>query len=94
MRKRYTATERSEILKYYQTHTGEQTIKKYGISRGTLLGWSSRKTPRNAANPIVSSAAPHKAELDYYMAMSTNQAHEIRKLTLIIDALTRSQIQN
>lgn len=44
---KYTDAFKHEVCRYYDNHTGDQTVAKYGIQKNTLHDWRNRYGYRN-----------------------------------------------
>jgi len=45
--KSYTDAFKHEVCRYYDNHTGDQTVAKYGVTKNTLHDWRNRYGYRN-----------------------------------------------
>ena len=70
--KRYSATERKEILNYLNEHTYEETMEKFGVSQMSLARWIKNKKKRdtNTIPPLLENEV--QKELQVYLGLIEN----------------------
>ncbi len=77
--RRYSLTEKREILRYRANHTYEETSQKFGVSQMTLARWSKRI--------MLNSSNTGKLDLSHTSDAATPESERLKFIGSLLDVL-------